>query len=358
MKNRWDQSFADSIAEDDLALRVYTSNLLGAEEDLVLHGGGNTSLKGTVESIFGKKESVMFVKGSGWDLRSIEKAGFPATRLDYLLKLSELDSLSDTEMMSQLRLSLINPLDLNPSVEAVLHALIPFKFVDHTHATPFLILANLPDAREVCRKIFGERLAIVPYIMPGFALAKKAAEIYEKNPAVEGLLLLNHGHFAFGETAKKSYQKIVEHTNQVAKYFKLKNPTSIGVRNNTKNIHFLPILRGMIANVNETEEDTMPVFDLRNNKNILNFFKRKDLNILEKRGMASPDHVLRTKGKPIFLSKKELNRNGISKKVNAFKNAYVKYFDRQVKKALEPKTILKADPKHAWIENLGVLGKR
>jgi len=353
---KWRENHGSLECDQDLGERVYTSRLIGSNPDLVMHGGGNTSVKVNRKNIFGEIERVLHVKGSGWDLDTLQAPGLPGVRLDPVCKLRNLSKLSDEEMVNIQRNNLLDSASPNPSVETLLHAFLPHKFVDHTHATPFLILANLPNAREVCREIFGERLAIVPYIMPGFALAKKAAEIYEKNPAVEGLLLLNHGHFAFGETAKKSYQKIVEHTNQVAKYFKLKNPTSIGERNNTKNIHFLPILRGMIANVNETIEDPMPVFDLRNNKNILNFFNRKDLNILEKRGMASPDHVLRTKGKPIFLSKNELNRNGISKKVIGFKNGYVKYFDRQVKKALEPKTILKADPKHAWIENLGVLG--
>ena len=268
---QWRENHGDLEADQDLGERVYTSRLIGFNPDLVMHGGGNTSVKVDRTNIYGETERVLHIKGSGWDLDTLQAPGLPGVRLDPLCKLRQLRNLSDEEMVNIQRNNLLDSTSPNPSVETLLHAFLPHKFVDHTHATPFLILANLPKAREVCKEIFGDKLAIVPYIMPGFALAKKAAEIYEKNPAVEGLLLLNHGHFAFGETARKSYQKIVEHTNQVAKYFKLKNPTSIGVRNNTKNIHFLPILRGMIANVNETVDDTMPVFDLRNNKKILNF---------------------------------------------------------------------------------------
>lgn len=353
---KWRENHGNLECDQDLGERVYTSRLIGSNPDLVMHGGGNTSVKVNRKNIFGEIERVLHVKGSGWDLDTLQAPGLPGVRLDPLCKLRQLRNLSDEEMVNIQRNNLLDSTSPNPSVETLLHAFLPHKFVDHTHATPFLILANLPKAREVCKEIFGDKLAVVPYIMPGFALAKKAAEIYEKNPHVEGLLLLNHGHFAFGNTAKESYQKIVDHTNQVAKYFKLKQPTSIGERKKTKNIHYLPVLRGMIANYNGSKDAPMPIFDLRNNKNVLNFFKRKDTNILEKRGMASPDHVLRTKGKPIFLSKSELNFNGISKKVLAFKNAYEKYFDRQVKKATEPKTILKADPKHAWIESLGILG--
>ena len=353
---KWRETHGSFEADQDLGERVYTSRLIGSNPDLVMHGGGNTSVKVTRENIFGESERVLHVKGSGWDLDTLKAPGLPGVRLDPLCKLRNLNKLSDEEMVNIQRNNLLDSTSPNPSVETLLHAFLPHKFVDHTHATSFLILANLPKARQVCNEIFGDRLAIVPYIMPGFELAKKAAEIYEKNPTVEGLLLLNHGHFAFGETAKQSYQRIIEHTNKVAKYFKLKKPTNIGERNNVKNIHFLPVLRGMIANINGTKDQPMPIFDLRTSRNIDIFFKRKDITLLEKRGMASPDHVLRTKGRPIFLKKSEIDENSIFKKVQNFKISYEKYFERQVKKASEPKTILQADPKHAWVEKLGILG--
>ena len=153
----------------------------------------------------------------------------------------------------------------------------------------FLILANLPNAEDICKEIFGERLAIVPYIMPGFGLAKKAADIYEENQDVEGLLLLNHGHFTFGSTAQKSYDLIISHTNEVASYLNLKNPTSYKVRKASKNLSFLPILRGLIAEETGTLENPMPVFDLRNSSEVMDFLKRSDFEELSKSLESSGD---------------------------------------------------------------------
>ena len=355
---QWRDLNKSSEADKDLGERVYTSQLIGKNPDLVMHGGGNTSVKVERRNLFGELERVLHVKGSGWDLDTIEAPGLPGVRLEPLLKLKRLKSLSDEEMVNVQRNNLLDSSSPNPSVETLLHAFLPHKFVDHTHATPFLILANLPNATQVCREIFGDRLGIVPYIMPGFDLAKKAAEVYEKNPNVEGLLLLNHGHFAFSETARQSYDRIVSHTNEVARYFNLTTETKIGKRQKSKNLYFLPILRGAIARFNGGKDDAMPIFDLRNNRAVVKFLERGDLKQLEKRGMASPDHVLRTKGRPIFLKRQDLSKGtvGIEKKVGQFKEEYHKYFKRQVSKAKEKKTILKSDPKHAWIEGVGALG--
>ena len=209
---KWVLEAGENTADQELALRVYTSRLIGRNPDLVMHGGGNTSVKVKRKNLFGETCDVLHVKGSGWDLDTIMAPGLPGLWLENLRRLRALDSLSDEQMVNIQRANLIDSSSPNPSVETLLHAFLPHKFVDHTHATPFLILANLPNAKEVCKEIFGTRLAIVPYIMPGFALAKKAAEIFDANSDCEGLLLLGHGHFAFGETAKESYDLIVSHT--------------------------------------------------------------------------------------------------------------------------------------------------
>ena len=227
---KWRCNAGSLAADQELAERVYTSRLIGSDRDLLMHGGGNTSVKLQRENLFGEQKDVLHVKGSGWDLDTIQAAGLPGVWLSPLLKLRQLDSLSDENMVNYQRSNLLDCASPNPSVETLLHAFLPHRFVDHTHATPFLILANLPNAKEICHEIFGNRLGIVPYIMPGFNLAKKAAEVYDSNPNVEGLLLLNHGHFAFGETAEASYNLIVSHTNEVADYLKMTKPTSIGWR--------------------------------------------------------------------------------------------------------------------------------
>jgi rhamnose utilization protein RhaD (predicted bifunctional aldolase and dehydrogenase) len=316
-------------ADQELGERVYTSRLIGQNPDLLMHGGGNTSVKVRRADLFGKIRDVLHVKGSGWDLDVIEAPGLPGVWLEPLTRLRALDSLSDESMVNYQRSNLLNSASPNPSVETLLHAFLPHKYVDHTHATPFLVLANLPNAAECCREIFGERLGIVPYIMPGFALAKKAAEIYEKNPEVEGLLLVQHGHFTFGKTARASYEKIIEHTNEVAKYLGMETPTQLGERCMTKGVDLLPTLRGLIAEVNSERDNAMPVFDLRNGEYTQEFLSRCDVEDLSTRGMASPDHVLRTKGRPLLLTSADLvSRDTIKAKLEAFADEYRAYFKR------------------------------
>ncbi|WP_420583983.1 bifunctional aldolase/short-chain dehydrogenase [Ruegeria sp.] len=353
----WRAAAGSDPADQELGERVYTSRLIGQNPDLLMHGGGNTSVKLERPNLFGSVERVLHVKGSGWDLDTIEAPGLPGVWLDPLLKARTLEVLSDEDMVDYQRANLLSSSSPNPSVETLLHAFLPHKYVDHTHATPFLILADLPNAEEVCRKIFGDRLGIVPYIMPGFGLAKKAAEVYEQNPEVEGLLLLKHGHFAFGGSAKESYDRIVSHTNEVAAYLGLTDLTPIGERKPAANLDALPVLRGVIAEVSVDRDGAMPVFDLRNGDHTHDFMARGDIDALATRGMASPDHVIRTKGRPLVLRQSDLaNRDTIKAKVEAFADDYRAYFDRQAPQANEPKTLLSPDPKHAWIEGIGVVG--
>src|SRR6201997_1562847 len=174
----------------DLALHVYTSRLLGREPKLVLHGGGNTSVKTEMRDLLGEEAEVLCVKGSGWDMAAIEPAGLPAVRLVPLRQLRQRTALADEEMVRVQRANLLDPGAPNPSVETLLHAFLPHRFVDHTHATAVLSLADQPDAAERCADLYGRRMGLVPYIMPGFQLAKKAADVFEADPAVGGVGLL------------------------------------------------------------------------------------------------------------------------------------------------------------------------
>ncbi|WP_424830643.1 bifunctional aldolase/short-chain dehydrogenase [Ruegeria sp.] len=355
---KWRREAGTDPADQELGERVYTSRLIGQNPDLLMHGGGNTSVKLERPDLFGIMQRVLHVKGSGWDLDTILAPGLPGVWLDPLMKLRALETLSDFDMVNVQRANLLDSGAPNPSVETLLHAFLPHKYVDHTHATPFLVLANLPNAAEVCREIFGDRLGIVPYIMPGFGLAKKAAEVFEENPDVEGLLLLQHGHFTFGATAKESYDKIVSHTNEVAEYFGMKERTPLGERYPAPDLAVLPMLRGIIADVSAGRDDAMPIFDLRNCPDVMEFFRRSDIDALAARGMASPDHVLRTKGCPLVLRSADIlgGRASVQQKVEEFAKDYHAYFERQAAQANEPKTVLTADPKHAWIEGVGVVG--
>ncbi|MFM7314927.1 MAG: class II aldolase/adducin family protein, partial [Cyanobium sp.] len=224
--NRWSEDGArEAIAHygglgisEPLALRTYSARLLGADPELVLHGGGNTSVKTQVTGLLGEAIEVLCVKGSGWDLATIEPAGHPAVRLQPLRDLRALERLSDEDMVAAQRRNLIDPAAPNPSVEALLHAFLPHTFVDHTHATALLALADQPEAEAVCREVYGERVVLVPYVMPGFALARACADLYEQAAAraaitgipLEGMVLLKHGLFSFGDSARQSYDRMIE----------------------------------------------------------------------------------------------------------------------------------------------------
>lgn len=206
MKNLWNDNDAKSY-KSDLALRVYTSNLLGQSDELVLHGGGNTSVKSTIDG-----EDILYVKGSGWDLVSIKEEGFPAVKLDTLLDMSQLETLSDIDMVNGQKEAMIDKSSPNPSVEAILHALIPYKFVDHTHADAVVTISNSNSGIENISKIYPNFL-IVPYVMPGFILAQTIHNMTKDNfdwKKCEGIILHNHGIFTFDNDSKNSYSKMID----------------------------------------------------------------------------------------------------------------------------------------------------
>lgn len=377
-QNRWNDKEADARvraagnhpADQTLALRVYSSRLIGADPDLVMHGGGNTSVKTEREDLFGVKQRVLHVKGSGWDLDTLEAPGLPGVRLDPLLEMRSLGSLSDEDMVNLQRSNLLDSGAPNPSVETLLHAFLPHIFVDHTHATAFLALANLPNAEAAIAEIFGNRLAVVPYIMPGFALAKKAAEVFDANPEVEGMILLKHGHFTFGDTARQSYERVIEHTNIVEDWLAAQSngrrfQTTVKRNRMVSDVanaaHVLPMLRGAIDRVRGDHHagPARPVvMDLRSSPEIDAFLGRDDLSVLATRGVASPDHVIRTKGRMLVLAKDDLARGGsaVSEKVEAYADTYRAMFERQNARVGGIKIMLEPHPCVAWIEGLGIVG--
>ena len=342
----------------DLGSRVYTSRLIGSIPDLVMHGGGNTSCKTYTKNIFNEKMEVICVKGSGWDLETIEAKGLPSIRLEPLLELRKLKKLSDENMVNLQRANLLDSQSPNPSVETLLHAFLPHKFVDHTHATPFLILANLPNYKKIVDEIFGSKLAVVPYIMPGFDLAKKAADIYDLHPDCEGLLLLNHGHFTWGRTAKESYERVIKQTNKVQKWInknlKAKKYFQKKIKIEKKELSFLSTIRGDIEK-HSKDYNFVPTFDIRNDKKISSFLLRKDLSILAKRGVSSPDHVIRIKGNPLVLSK-NFNEKEILIKLNNFRNEYISYFKRNKKRFKNKLKMLNPNPNVIWAPGIGLIG--
>src|SRR5215510_68745 len=217
MQSRWSDADARKAIEgyakigigEDLALRTYSTRLLGGDPLLVLHGGGNTSVKTRLADLLGLTHQVLCVKGSGWDMASIEPAGLPAVKLDPLRQLRRLDRLADEDMVNFQRTNLLNPSAPNPSVETLLHAFLPGTFIDHTHAAAVLSLVDQPNGKELVEDVYNGSMGFVPYVIPGFGLAKLAAQVFEEKPDVEGLILHKHGIFTFGESAREAYERMI-----------------------------------------------------------------------------------------------------------------------------------------------------
>lgn len=373
--NRWTEAEAqrwqDAAGQDprarELALRVYSSRLIGQNPDLVMHGGGNTSLKATALDTFGEAVEVLHIKGSGWDLDTIEAKGLPAVRLAPLMRLRGLAALSDEAMVNVQRLNLLDSGAPNPSVETLLHAWIPHRYVDHTHATAFLVLANLPEVAAVTRELFGDRLTLVPYVMPGFALAKVAADAFDRNPAAEGLLLVNHGHFAWGPDARFSYDRIVAHTNLVEAWLADRRPAPLMPAAALPAAalpapDLAPVLAPVLAGLRGAlasclpEAAALPVLDLRSDPGARAFADRADLEALALRGVATPDHVIRTKGEVLVLRRDAQTPAAMQAAVAAYADRYRAWFAAHAPQAASPKTMLPPMPGLVWLQGAGIVG--
>lgn len=364
--------YAKQGVNEDLALRTYTTRLLGGDPRLVLHGGGNTSVKTRMKDVTGDTVDVLCVKGSGWDMGAIEPPGLPAVRMGPLMKLLDLKNLSDEDMVSAQRANLIDQSSPNPSVETLLHAFLPHKFIDHTHANAVLALTDQPDGDKVCRDVFGDEMAYVPYIMPGFLLAKKAAEVYAANPKVKGLILLKHGIFTFGDTAKDAYTRMIRMVSKAEKAiagWKKKQggkPVFKAARMPKKIAgvaDVAPILRGLTAvTVDAARHDYMPmVLDFRTSKAIRAFVDGKDVTRYGRAGTATPDHVIRTKPKPLVVPAPEADKLdkfviGAGKALDAYRAEYHAYFQRQNKTAKPKRTELDPMPRVIMVPGLGIFG--
>jgi rhamnose utilization protein RhaD (predicted bifunctional aldolase and dehydrogenase)/NAD(P)-dependent dehydrogenase (short-subunit alcohol dehydrogenase family) len=319
MKSRWSDQDA-SRCDGDLALRVYTSRLLGAEPSLVLHGGGNTSVKSSITNLFGEEEGVIYVKGSGWDLETIEAAGFSPCRMQPLLALSKLETLSDPQMAAELRKSMTEVSAPAPSVEAILHAILPARFVDHTHADAILTMTNSPGGEQRVRELFGDRLVYIPYVMPGFKLARLCADLYPAQAGRNtlGMLLLKHGLFTFGETAKESYERMIELVGMAEGYLARRGATSAEPSKGAVSESTSKALRVDIAALRKVVSDTAGspmILSVHTDAEALAFATRPDIGRISQQGPATPDHVIRTKRIPL-----------VGRDVAAYASAYREYF--------------------------------
>ncbi|MEM9544192.1 MAG: bifunctional aldolase/short-chain dehydrogenase [Cyanobacteria bacterium P01_E01_bin.42] len=300
MKSLWNQAEADRYPSD-LEQRVYTSQLLGRDPSLVLHGGGNTSVKIREKNIVGEEENILYVKGSGWDLATIEKEGFSPVRIAHLLKLAELERLSDPQMVNELKTQMTRASAPSPSVETILHATLPYKYVDHTHADAVIATTNTPSGLARIREIYGDRVVVIPYIMPGFDLARLCAEKFaaEAHEGTDGMVLMNHGIFSFGETARESYEKMIELVSLAEDYIAKQGAkvASVAVEIEPKSLA-IPLAE-MRSQFSKAAGFPMILSNHRNAKTLA-FARREDIAEIAQQGPATPDHVIRTKRIPLL----------------------------------------------------------
>ncbi len=374
MENKWSEREArqftvryarQGIAED-MALRVYSSQLLGQEHKLVIHGGGNTSVKTTC-SFNGDQIEVLCVKGSGWDLGTIEPAGLPAVKLEPLRKLVKLESLSDEDMVNIQRTNLLDASAPNPSVETLLHAFLPYKFIDHTHSNAILTLCNQLDGEKVCQETFGDQLIYVPYIMPGFSLAKNCRILFDKsianiNPDPLGMLLLNHGLVTFGDSAIEAYTRMIDLVSQAEKKIDELRHKPILQKTYPSEIESIekiaPVLRGILSSsgLQNRKKKRNLILEFRNSESIQEYVNGSNLHIYSQKGTVTPDHVIRIKPKPLILDcpvagnlddwqagARKLTNEYIEKYKNYFLNNNANYGHK--KEALDPAPVVILIPK-------------
>jgi rhamnose utilization protein RhaD (predicted bifunctional aldolase and dehydrogenase)/NAD(P)-dependent dehydrogenase (short-subunit alcohol dehydrogenase family) len=359
--------YAGSGVNRDLALRVYTTRLLGQDPRLVLHGGGNTSVKTSVPDLLGQETAVLCVKGTGWDMGVMEPPGMPAVRMEPLLKLRARAAVSDEEMVRFQRANLIDPMAPNPSVETLLHAFVPHKFVDHTHATAILSLTDQPDGEKICAEVFDGRMGIVPYIMPGFALAKTSAEVFERNRDAEGLILHKHGIFTFGASAREAYERMIEMVS-LAEARLRQNRKSVFVTTQLPQraaalATVAPIVRGACSLKDDNQEGAWRrlVLEFRGGDTVRGFVDGAQVARYGRAGVVTPDHTIRTKNWPLVLpppadgSADDFKRAAAAA-VADFIARYKDYFARNNARVGGIKKMLDPLPRVALVPGLGLFG--
>jgi len=374
MQSRWSDTEAKACVErytpkgvnEDLALRTYTTRLLGSDPKLVLHGGGNTSVKTRVRDLLGEEADVICVKGSGWDMGNIEPQGLPAVRLAPLRKLRRLAKLSDEDMVNFQRVNLLDASAPNPSVETLLHAFLPHKFIDHTHSTAVLALTDQPDGETIAREVYGTRVAYVPYTIPGFALAKLVAEVFDRDPKVEGLVLLQHGIFTVGETAREAYERMIEFVTLAEERLQRRRRPRAGA-NLPKKLacvaDIAPILRGACAIARDEMAGTVrrQILCFRTSPEILDYVGGTELSRYSQQGVVTPDHTIRTKNWPLIVPAPEAGRldewkSAVKAAIDAFVARYHDYFAKNNARAEPKKSELDPLPRVVLVPGVGLFG--
>jgi rhamnose utilization protein RhaD (predicted bifunctional aldolase and dehydrogenase)/NAD(P)-dependent dehydrogenase (short-subunit alcohol dehydrogenase family) len=374
MKSGWVDSDAEATVargaksgiDRELALRLYTTRLLGRDPKLVLHGGGNTSLKTRMRDRLGDEVAVLRVKATGADMASIESGGLVAVRLEPMRKLRALDHIEDEGLVGIERANLIDPAAPNPSVEMMLHAFLPHKFVDHTHATAVLSIIDQPDGEQKCTEVFGRRLGFVPYLMPGFGLAKKSIEVFERDKPSDGLILGKHGIVTYGENAREAYERMIEMVTLAEDFIARgrKTTTVAAIPHNIAGeARVAPIVRGACSEPDAKAEGGWQrlILDFRRNDGVLQFVNGTNLSRLSQAGVITPDHTIRTKNWPLVLPAPESDgldqfARAVRERAEQFSADYHRYFERDNKRVGGIKRELDPLPRVVLVPGLGLFG--
>ena len=336
MKNLYNVNKAEKCVTD-LDLRVYTSNLLGKNSELVLHGGGNTSVKSEVDG-----EEILFVKGSGWDLASIKAEGFSPVKMNTLLEMAKLENLSDSDMVSTQKAAMLDKDAPNPSVEAILHALIPFKFVDHTHADAIVTISNSVNGKRDIEKVFPNFL-IVDYVMPGFELAHTIYEMTKELDwsTIDGIILHNHGIFTFDDDARESYDKMIDAVMQAEVFLEQNATLHVAQKFEPSECDMQRIVKVL------SDAKGYPISININQTPLANYYaSQENLREFATRGVLTPEHIIRTKRVPLIMEDTDLE-GGVKRYMEEYE-AYFKEFARD-------EVMVNAAPNYMVIKNLAVI---
>jgi len=359
MRNQWSDKEAAALIRflrrtgtaKALAECIYGSRLLGARKDLVLHGGGNTSVKAETPDLSGSTVDALYVKASGHNLDGIGADGFATLDLGQLSSLESLKTLSDDDMLAALTRAKLDPSQSAPSVETLLHAFLPAPYIFHTHANAVLALTNQPDGKRLAERVLGPNVIVLPYAMSGFALAKKAAAAIRQQPEAEAVVVMKHGVFAVGDTAKGAYSRMIKLVSLAEQRLSKGRKTVFPAAKldaSLKQAEIAPALRGALAK----HMRNGAILDFRTSKLVRAFVDGKDLNRYSQAGPVTPDHVIWTKAKPLIL------RPGIDagKAVDRYAAAYSRFFGTLNGRRGPAMDMRDSAPRVALVPGLGLFG--
>ncbi|MDH4170674.1 MAG: bifunctional aldolase/short-chain dehydrogenase [Acidimicrobiia bacterium] len=344
MESRWDDGAAAAHG-GPVGECVYCTRLIGGDPSLVLHGGGNSSVKAPVDDITGTTVDALHVKGSGWDMATIEAAGLTPLRLSRVRELLEVDRLSDPDMMRELGAAKLDPGAPNPSVETLLHAYLPHRAVQHSHADVIVNITNLGNGHDVVRDIYGDDVVVVPYVMPGFDLARLVRDVWpdQSHAATVGMVLLNHGLFTFGETSAEAYRHHVELVSKAEQWLDQHAPVDESAPVDPPGATLMTDLADLRRTMSEVAGRPL-VVQRHTDEATRRFVGRADHGDLATRGPLTPDHVIRTKRVPM-----------IGRDVAAYAEEYSAYVARNASRARTQLTELDGAPRVVLDPQLGML---